>query len=459
MGRDIMIEETQQSAIGHQTFRLRSWIRNRLWAQVVTGLLAGMIAGLLLSDGLALVDHETAAIIGGWLSLPGKLFMGLISISLIPLVFISILQGLIAPKDPAVLRAVGLRLGALILTTTTAAAVLGVALTLWLNPGDYVDFSGVEAVEPAAGVAIDEEAVARMQAEQQLRLSDRIANLIPKDPFAAIADRDMLAIVILALMFGIACRQADQARIETFLGNLDGLLELAMLLVKWAMFLTPYAVFGLMAQLMAQVGVETVVGLSLYVATVLAGLVLLMIGYLVLVTLSRGNPFAFLRALTDVQVLAFSTSSSAAVMPLSIQTAINKLKVPASTADVVIPLGATMNMAGTALYQSVAVLFLAQISGIDITTPQIAIIVTTLVLSSIGAPGTPGVSVAILASVIAGLGIPPEGLVLVLGVDRLLDMCRTVVNVTGDLTAAFLLRGIGISLASQTSPEQSSISS
>jgi Na+/H+-dicarboxylate symporter len=146
-------------------------------------------------------------------------------------------------------------------------------------------------------------------------------------------------------------------------------------------------------------------------------------------------------------------------MPLSIQTAINKLKVPASTADVVIPLGATMNMAGTALYQSVAVLFLAQISGIDITTPQIAIIVTTLVLSSIGAPGTPGVSVAILASVIAGLGIPPEGLVLVLGVDRLLDMCRTVVNVTGDLTAAFLLRGIGISLASQTSPEQSSISS
>jgi len=213
--------------------------------------------------------------------------------------------------------------------------------------------------------------------------------------------------------------------------------------VKWAMFLAPWAVFGLTAQLVAQVGFSTLVGLSVYVGTVALGLAGLFLVYLALVAaVGRTSPLAFLRSIGGVLLLAFSTSSSAAVMPVSIATAISRLRVPPSIANIVVPLGATVNMAGTALYQSAAVVFLAQLSGIDLGATQVATIVFTLVVSSIGAPGTPGVSIAILTSVVAGFGIPAAGIALILGVDRILDMARTTVNVTGDLAACVLLRSV-----------------
>jgi Na+/H+-dicarboxylate symporter len=156
---------------------------------------------------------------------------------------------------------------------------------------------------------------------------------------------------------------------------------------------------------------------------------------------ARISPIAFLKGAAGTLLLAFSTSSSSAIMPMTITTA-RQLGVPASIANLVVPLGATMNMAGTALYQTVAILFLAQMAGIDLALPQIALITATLVASSIGAPGTPGVSIAILMSVAAGFGIPVEGMVIILGVDRLLDMSRTSVNVTGDLVACVVLKDV-----------------
>ena len=433
MARRIVTPDRRRgSHIAPQVVALRGWVRTRLWAQVLVGLVLGVLIGALISPDVGLVEREAASLIGSWLALPGQLFLGLISLSLVTLVFVSILQGLVAPKEGGQLRSIGIRLAVIVLTTTTIAAVLGVVLTQIVQPGAYI--TGFEAPETVA-----------LQTEERIdrRLPDLIAGLLPTNIAQAVMDRDMLAIVVLAVLFGIACRQANARRIDVLLKAFDGLLEIAMLIVKWAMYLTPWAVLGLMAQAMAEVGVATVTGMAAYLATVIVGLLVLLLIYLALVGLvARTNPLRFLAAIAPVQLLAFSTSSSAAVMPLSIETAAKKLGVPSSTADVVIPLGATMNMAGTALYQSVAVLFLAQMTGVDLAPGQIAAVVGTLVVSSIGAPGTPGVSIAILATVVSGLGIPTAGVVLILGVDRLLDMCRTVVNVTGDLTACLLLKRV-----------------
>ncbi len=220
------------------------------------------------------------------------------------------------------------------------------------------------------------------------------------------------------------------------------------------MFLAPLAVFGMMAQLVMQIGLDTLLAVSAYVGTVLLGLLLLFLLYLsILAIFCRIGPITFFKKAGETLLLAFSTSSSAAVMPSTVQSA-KKLGVPRDIANLVAPLGATMNMAGTALYQSVAILFLAQMSGIELSAGQIMVMTVTLVASSIGAPGTPGVSIAILISVAAGFGIPADGMVIVMGVDRILDMSRTSVNVAGDLTASTLLRKVAV-LAAKQPAEQS----
>ena len=269
---------------------------------------------------------------------------------------------------------------------------------------------------------------------------DLIVRLLPANPTAALAEGDMLAVVVLALLVGISVTQVERGRAEPFLGLLDALLSISMNIVKWAMFLAPVAVFGLMAQLVMRVGPETIAGISAYVGVVALGLAGLLAAYLALLAALGVGPRRFLEPAGGNLLLAFSTSSSSAVMPMTIETA-RRLGAPESLANLVVPLGATMNMAGTALYQAVAILFLAQLAGVELTGAQIAVVVATLVGSSIGAPGTPGVSIAILISVATAMGIPVEGMVIILGVDRLLDMCRTAVNVTGDLVAAVLLRG------------------
>ena len=271
---------------------------------------------------------------------------------------------------------------------------------------------------------------------EDINIPDALVGMLPINPSVAVQERDMLAIVVLALIFGLACRAGSPDVVGAVLTLNDAVLEIAMRVIKWAMFLTPAAVFGLMAQLIANVGIGTLLGMTAYVLTVVAGLLGLLALYLTLVALlGRRNPWTFLNNISSPVLVAFSTSSSSAVMPLSIETAVTKLRVPDNVARLVIPLGATVNMAGTALYQSVAIIFMAQVSGIDLTTADQLLIVVTLVASSIGAPGTPGVGIVILGSVAADMGIPATALPLVLGVDRMLDMCRTAVNLTGDLTA------------------------
>lgn len=427
-------------------YRLESWMRVRLWAQVLAGLILGVFAGLLLGPEADIVPRDTAEIVGAWLAMPGSIFLSLIKMVLMPLVLSSIVLGLAASaSDPAGLRAMGTRLAGFVGVTTLAAAVLGASLALAIAPGALIDPATAESVAGEAPLITDDQDAPPANGDRLGEIiqtaPDMIVGLVPDNPLASAVQNEMLAIVVFGIFLGAAyVSSTNKARLDPLLGVFEGLLEVSMTVVRWAMYITPYAVFGLTAQLLARLGLGSLAALGAYVGTVVLGLAILLILYLVLVALlGRMSPAKFQSAVGEAQLLAFSTSSSAAVIPLSIRIAVEKLGAPSSMASFVIPMAATVNMAGTALYQAIAVIFVAQVAGVTLAPGEIAIIVLTLVASSIGAPGAPGVSIAILSGLIASFGIPPAGLVFVLGVDRFLDMARTSVNVTGDLAATRIL--------------------
>jgi Na+/H+-dicarboxylate symporter len=276
-------------------------------------------------------------------------------------------------------------------------------------------------------------------------LPETVLTLLPANPLSAMVEGDMLRVVIFATMVGVALVMMAPAQAKPLLDLLGSLQEVCMTVVRWAMLLAPLAVFGLMAQLTAKIGLDALVGMAAYVGTVLLGLLLLMCVYLTLLfVVVQRKPLPFLSGVREVLLLAFSTSSSAAVMPLSIRTAEEKLKVRPSVSQFVIPLGATINMNGTALYQGVAAIFLAQVFNVDVGIGGLLLIVVTAVGASIGTPATPGVGIVILSMVLASVGVPPSGIALLMGVDRILDMSRTAINVAGDLVASVLMdRWIG----------------
>ena len=250
----------------------------------------------------------------------------------------------------------------------------------------------------------------------------------------------MMQVVLFAALLGIALMTLSKDKARPLLELLRAVQEVAMVVVHWAMFLVPLAVFGLLAQITTRLGLDALLGMGVYVLTVLLGLATVGVMYLVIYALKRReSPLVFLRASSEVLLLAFSTSSSAAVMPVSLRTAEDKLGISPSLAQFVIPLGVTINMAGTALYQVVATLFLAQVFGVNVGLGQLLLIVVLAVGASIGSPGTPGVGIVILSMILGSIGIPASGIALIIGVDRILDMCRTTVNVAGDLIACTVL--------------------
>ncbi len=419
-----------KSLSGH----LDTLVRNRLWLQVIIGLVAGIAVGGVLGPDLGMVSPQTASLISDWLALPGKLFLGLIGMVVSLLVLASIVTGLSKSTGGEQLKTIGVKLTVFVVVTTALAAGVGIFLGLLIDPGSYIDLSAN--ANTFGGPA---DAGAKKQ-PVNYNVPELIAGLIPQHPLASLAQGEMLGIVVFAILIGIACTTAQKERVAPFLNLMESLLEVCMKVVQWAMFLAPWAVFGLMAQLVSKVGFDTILGMGAYVLTVLAGLLLLLIAYLVLVAVLGGmRPWEFASKIGGAQLLAFSTSSSAAVMPLTIKTAVEKLKVPEHIASLVVPLGATVNMAGTALYQAVAIIFLAQMSGVEFSVGELSLIVVTLVASSIGSPGTPGVGLVILGNIAGDFGVPTAGLVLILGVDRILDMSRTTVNLTGDLAACVIL--------------------
>ena len=430
-------------------------IRSRLWLQIIIGMGLGITTGLLLSpQGAAVVPEDLAPVVACWLALPGHVFIALIQMVVLPLVLSSVIMGITGNRDLATLKRLGSRIGPYFIATTVVAVLIGGLVATTIKPGLYVDARLVsEAVEGRVPPAT----AAEPEAGPTL-LPERIAAIIPSNPLSSALNQGMLQMVVLAILIGVALMCIPRDRARPLLELSSSLQDVSMKVVGWAMMLAPVAVFGLLAQITTKIGLDALVGMSVYVGAVLAGLAMLLLAY---VAIARGfggiGTGRFLAAVRELQLLAFSTSSSAAVMPLSMTTAHEKLGVKREIAEFVVPIGATVNMDGTALYQVVAAVFMTQAFGIDLTAGQFLLLTATTVGASIGAPSAPGVGIVVLATILQGVGVPASGIALVLGVDRILDMSRTAVNVTGDVTACVVMnRWLGDSLAiPETAPERS----
>jgi proton glutamate symport protein len=426
---------SQVSVLGDLAGKLTFLVRTKLWLQIVVGMVLGIVIGLLVSPhGAALVSMPVAELVTGWLVLPGHLFLALIQMIMLPLVVSSIVLGIAGADDLDKLRKMGLRIAPYFLVTTTIAVLIGLGLAILIEPGQYVE------PQVLAKALINVDATEVASKLDNLSIRERIVGLIPTNPLSAALDQSMLQIVVFSILTGVALASIDSVRAKPLLDIARAVQELSMKIVSWAMIIVPLAVLGLLAQITMQIGLDALVGMSIYVGTVLIGLLLLFSVYTVIVfTVAGITPSEFLSKIREVQLLAFSTSSSAAVMPLSIKTVVDKFKVQASTADFIIPLGATVNMDGTALYQDIAALFLTQVFGVDLTHGQMLLLVATTIGASIGSPSTPGVGIVILATILANIGVPPSGIALIIGVDRILDMSRTAINVSGDITACIVM--------------------
>ena len=413
-----------------------STLKERLWAQIIVAMVLGVGLGLSLSPtGGAIIPEETAFALAPWIALPGGLFLALIKMVVIPLVTSSIILGIATAGDPAFLRKVGARIVPYFVGTTLVATAIGIALALFIEPGNYINADFVNSVMEDAPTAVVE--VAPMEEKS---VPERIISLIPTNSVQSKLDQDMLAVVITALFAGIALVSISAPVGKPFVDVIYAVQEIAMKVVEWAMRLAPVAVFGLLCDITIRIGLEALTGMAVYVGCVLLGLLLLLGFYLILVSLIGGmNPVRFLQAVREAQLLAFSTSSSAAVMPLSLQTVEEKLSVGPAISKFIIPLGATVNMAGTALYQVCAAVFLTQVFGVELTLLALLGLMATTVGASIGTPSAPGVGIVILATILEGIGVPGTGIALIIGVDRILDMSRTAVNVTGDLAACVVM--------------------
>ncbi len=413
---------------------LQKLVEGKLWLKVLIALFLGVGLGLLLSPQNGWVSKSTADVLGNWLALPGMLFLKLVQMIMIPLIVASIITG-IASNDKENLKKLGGGVLLYFVSTTVISVSIGTVLAMLFKPGRYLHQQAVMEHEQALSNTSE-------SAELSFGVSNLpgiITDLLPENPLASMVSGEMLSIVIFTIIIGVAVLSLTNDLLKPVKLLLSAIQEICMTIVKWAMLLVPLAVFGLMAQLTSSVGLSSLAGLGYYVLVVLAGLALLVIIYLLLVSLlGQSNPFPFLRKIRDVQLLAFSTTSSAAVMPLSLKTAEEELKVDKSISNFIIPIGATVNMDGTALYQTITTLFIAQAYGLEMSILNVIVVVITIVAASIGTPAIPGGGVVILASVLGGAGIPAEGIIIIIGVERLLGMFRTAVNVTGDLTACMV---------------------
>ncbi len=448
------IELIHPRSLKYLSDQLQSLVQGRLWLQVLIGMALGIAVGVAIGPSTGWVEPSTAQTIGNWVALPGQIFLSAIQMIVVPLVFASIIRGLAASENMEELKRTGLRAVGFFVVTTTLAIVIGIGLAMLVQPGRFLDPDIVrEAVSGAQAAATTTPTAFEGSVPQAL------VKLIPSNPLGSMVQGEMLGVVLFAVVMGVALVSLPVEQSEPLLALLGSLQQVSMTIVRWAMWLAPLAVFGLIAQLTSKLGLRALLGMSVYVGTVLAGLLVLLLVYLLLVWIAaRRSPWGFLRDIREVQLLAFSTSSSAAVMPLSIRTAEEKLGVRPSVSQFVIPLGATINMNGTALYQGVATIFLAQVFGLELGSGQLLLVVVTAVAASIGSPATPGVGIVILSMVLGSAGVPVAGIGLIMGVDRILDMSRTAVNVTGDLLATVILdRYLGDSPTAAIQQERESL--
>lgn len=397
----------------------------------------GLVVGLIISPlGLGVLSETTSEHVAPWIALPGNLFLAMIRMVVMPLVLSSIVLGITSSEDVAFLKKVSVRIFPYFIATTMVATTIGAVTALVIQPGNYIDSALIaDVMENSPEV---DTSVAEPTEEQHL--TDRLVDLIPTNYIKSALDQDMLATVILALFIGMAMVAIAPERMRPMLAFVGAVQDISMKIIEWTMKLAPIAVFALICNITMRVGIGAVVGMAAYMGSVVLGLFLLLLLYLLIVWgLGKMSPLEFLKNVGGVQLLAFSTSSSAATIPLAMTTAEKQLKVDGPIARFIIPLGATINMDGTALYQVCATVFLSQVYGVELGGATLLAVIITTVGASIGTPSTPGVGIVILATILQGIGVPASGIALIIGVDRILDMTRTTVNVTGDLTASVVM--------------------
>ena len=411
-----------------------------LWWKILLGMVAGIILGTLLSPETGLLEGvisiDLAYGIGEWASLVGVIFLALIQMVIIPLIVCSIIVGIVDSGSLEVVKKMGLRIIPYFILTTAVAITIGLSLVTIIQPGNSMDADLVSRAMESGAMA------GRIpdQTFSDLSFAQRIQNILPDNLTEARLERDMLPIVIAAILIAIAMLSVQARVVRPFYDLCVAGQILTMKIISWAMVIAPYAVFGLLTNITIRLGMDAVESVGLYMLTVLLGLLAMVVVYLLIVAVvSRMNPLVFLARIREVQLLAFSTSSSGATIPFSIKAAEEKLDIRPSISRFTVPLGATINMDGTAMYQAIAAVFLCQVFQIDLTLQEMILLMVTTVGASIGTPATPGVGIIVLATILIQFGVPVEGLALILGVDRILDMCRTTVNVTGDLTATTVL--------------------
>lgn len=422
--------------------QLTGLVRGRLWLQVLIGMALGIAVGVAIGPTTDWVSIETAVLIGNWLALPGKLFLLAIQFVVIPLIVASVIRGIAAGEGSDGLGRLGGWTIGFFLTATVAAVIIGIGIATIVEPGRFIDGANIAAVmsESAPKVAMEAAAPGMPQVHE---VPELIASLFPKDPLSTFVSGNMLQIVIAAIIIGVAVVMMPRDQAKPLMDLLASVQAASMVIVTSVLRFAPFAVFGLLAQITARVGLTALIGTGVYVLTVLAGLVLLFVLYMSALAVARVSPLSFLRESREVLLLAFSTSSSAAVMPMTLTTVEQKLHVRSAVARFVVPLGTTINMGGTALYQGVATLFLAQVFGIEIGLAGMVLVVVMATGAAIGSPGTPGVGIVILATILNSVGIPPAGIAIILGVDRILDMSRTAANVAGDMVACVFVERFG----------------
>ena len=451
----------------------------QLYTKITIGLVAGILVGWVL--------HITgAAWLADYTDYIGKIFISLVKMVVVPLVLASLILGAANLGDPKKLGRMGFKVIGFFMMTTFFSVSIGITLATVFQPGaalpaetrnglveKYRDQAQGKLrgnADVAAGDAADvirmvadklddpaiesaaEDLQKKVEAENmkaaptaeknELRkVLDVLLNMVPTNPVSALATGDMLAIIFFALFFGVCLTLIDPAKSRPMIDTVDSLNEVILKMVTLVMETAPYGVFALMVGVVASMGIDILVPLSFYGAVVLAGLFLhVMIVYIGFITFYvRKNPIKFLASIKEAVLLGFSTSSSSATLPVSMRVANQNLGISSQTSSFVLPLGATINMDGTALYQGVAAIFIAQVYGMELTMTQQLVMILTATLASVGAAGVPGAGMITLAVVLETANVPVEGIALIFGLDRLIDMFRTSVNIVGDLSCTTVM--------------------
>jgi len=402
-------------------------LTNRILIAMVAGILLGSLLNLMLhSTGVAASVHQFVQnfLIDGLFDLVGRVFVASLKLLVVPLVMVSLICGSSSLGDSARMGPIAGKTLLFYLATTAIAISMALFFAVMIGPGTHVELTGEASFQAAAPPP----------------LVDVLVDIFPSNPFAAMADGKMLQIIMFSLLLGYAISHAGEQgkRIAQFFRDME---TIVMKMVDLMMALAPYGVFALLAKLFANMGIAAIIDLGAYFLTVLAVLLIhaLVVYPFLLKAFTGLSPAIMISKMRSVWAFAFSTASSGATLPITLRTVERRLGVHNTVAGFTVPMGATINMDGTAIMQGVATVFIAQVYGVDLTATAFLTVILTATLASIGTAAVPGVGLITLAMVLEQAGLPVEGIALIIGVDRLLDMVRTAVNVTGDATVSVIV--------------------